>query len=263
MVNFFIRYAPNTEITLKAMATGRWFPDPLPFDIKATNYIIYAHKLGVPITLIHNHLAAHDYDSNEVKISQVLRDNNIFNLRLACSLESGTWQRYILYLIRKHEPISLPHLLTLADEGYGYGLSQRSTDTLIEDYLRAYIEHQTNLAPPMNEGAEFRGAVWIATAFMDLRYNIEHVFHDITSKGYRTNKEKIMQLYTEGFYILKDHTGSNDPTYRQQKLGDVDLGLIRYCGAAHVLGLTFDQILMMSEIFGERIFTEAELGRGI
>lgn len=254
------------------MATGRWFPDPLPFDIKATDYIVYAHKLGVPITLIHNHLAAHDYDSNEVKISQVLRDNNIFNLRLACSLESGTWQRYILYLVRKHEPIYLAHLMTLADERYAYGLSQSSTtDALIEDYLRAYIEHQTNLAPPppVNEGAEFRGAVWIATAFMDLRYNIEHVFHDITSKGYRTNKEKIMQLYTEGFYIRKGdhrhHTGgssSNDP-YRHQKLGDVDLGLIRYCGAAHVMGLTFDQILMMAEIFGERIFTEAELGRGV
>lgn len=244
------------------MATGRWFPDPLPFDVTATDYIVSAHKLGVPITLIHNHLAAHDYDSNEVKISQVLRANNIFNLRLACSLESGTWQRYILYLIRKHEPISLAHLMTLADERYGYGLSQSNTDTLIEDYLRAYIEHQTNLASPVNEGAEFRGAVWIATAFMDLRYNIEHVFHDITSRGYRTGKEKIMQLYTEGFHIRKDHTGSNDP-YRQQKLGDVDLGLIRYCGAAHVMGLTFDQILMMTEIFGERIFTEAELGRGV
>lgn len=244
------------------MATGRWFPDPILFDVAATDYIVYAHKLGVPISLIHNHLAAHDYDSNEVKISQVLRESNIFNLRVGCTLDSGTWQRYVLYLIRKHEPISLADLMALADERYGYGLSQSNTDTLIEDYLRSYIEHQTNLAPPVNKGAEFKGAVWIATAFMDLRYNIEHIFHDLTSKGYRTGKDKIMQLYTDGFYIRKDHTGSNDP-YRQQKLGDFDLGLIRYCGAAHVMGLTFDQILMMAEIFGERIFTEAELGQGV
>ena len=152
--------------------------------------------------------------------------------------------------------------MALADERYGYGLRHSNTDTLIEGYLRSYIEHQANIAPPVNEGAEFRGAAWITTAFMDLRYNIEHIFHDITSRGYRTGKDKIMQLYTDGFYIRKDLTGSNDP-YRQQKLGDVDLGLIRYCAAAHVMGLSFDQILMMTEIFGERIFTETELGRGM
>lgn len=244
------------------MATGRWFPDPLPFDDIAIDYIVSAHKFGIPITLIHNHVSTHDYDSDEAKISKVLIDNNISSLKLACSLDSGTWQRYLLYLIRKHEPTSLAHLMTLADERYAYGLGNTNTDTLIEDYFRSYIEHQTNLVQAVNEGAEFRGALWIAIGFMDLRYNIEHIFHDITSKRYRTGKDMIMELYSEGYYVRKAHTDSNEP-YRPQKLGDVDLVLIKYCAAAHVMGMKFDHILMMTEIFGERVFTEAELGRGL
>lgn len=244
------------------MATGRWFPDPLPFDDIAIDYIVSAHKFGIPITLIHNHVSTHDYYSDEAKISKVLIDNNISSLKLACSLDSGTWQRYLLYLIRKHEPTSLAHLMTLADERYAYGLGNINTDTLIEDYFRSYIEHQTNLVQAVNEGAEFGGALWVATGFMDLRYNIEHIFHDITSKRYRTGKDMIMELYSEGYYVRKAHTDSNEP-YRPQKLGDVDLVLIKYCAAAHVMGMKFDHILMMTEIFGERVFTEAELGRGL
>ncbi|MCJ1345296.1 hypothetical protein MMC31_003502, partial [Peltigera leucophlebia] len=244
------------------MATGRWFPDPLPLDDTAVDYIVSAHKLGIPITLIHKHMSIHDYDSSEAKISKVLKDNSIFSLKFTCFSESGTWKRYLLYLIRKHEPNSLAHLMTLADERSAYGLGSSSTDTLVNDYFRSYHEHQTNLVRPENSGAEFGGALWIATAFMDLRYNIEHVFHDITSKRYRTCKERIMELYEHGYDIRKNHTGSNEP-YLPQLQGDVDLLLIKYCAAAHVMGMKFDHILMMAEIFGERVFTEAELQRGL
>lgn len=244
------------------MATRRWFPDPLPLDQIAVDYILSAHKLGIPITLIQKHITTHDYECDEAKISGVLRDNNIHSLKYACFVESATWKcSLLLYLIRKHEPPTLQHPMALADERYAYGLGNPSTDTLVGDYLRSYIEHQINLAPPVNEGAEFRGALWITTAFMDLGYNIEHVFHDITSRQYRTGKDTIMALYTDGYNIRKDH-GSNE-AYRPQEIGDVDLGLIRYCAAAHVLGMKTHHIRMMTEIFGERIFTKAELEQGL